>query len=164
MLVAAFVVALSWIATSGGGVAVASAQVAAGSATMTPPGATCDSVALNGPFTDTGGHITSVSFNGCVASGLSFTVTARDMPWTVDFLGAPDPAGWVPIAIHVSFTIDGFACTATVSGAVTGQYNTITHELRLDGGGSLAAEDDANCLGLINPGDHVSLELDVIVT
>lgn len=162
VLVVALVVALAWIGTSGGGVAAAAPQVAQGTATFSPPGLKCAGITLRGAFRDTGGQITSMSLSGCTTSGgLSYTITPT-FPWTVTYLEAPDAAGWVPITIWVSYRLSGTGCTATFEGTVTGRYNIYTHELQLNGGGSLAAT-QANCLGLIKAGDHASLVLDVIV-
>lgn len=116
------------------------------------------------------GSITGITFGSgdpgdCSFAGIDFEVTATNLPWALNVSGpnAGDPDAVDGSITGIKASISGTLCTATFEGSVTGKYKNGTHTLSLDGGGTLAAT-AANCLGLINVGNHASFTGDYVVT
>ncbi|MFJ6571728.1 hypothetical protein ACIQNU_30430 [Streptomyces sp. NPDC091292] len=142
--------------------------------TLTVPAAqlTCNSSQAKGTLKagsnpGTGiGDITSITFNTCNVAGIDFTVTpdSTSYPWKInlDTMTGTDRANGTITGIRA--TITGFSCVATFSGSVTGWYQNSNRTLHVTGGGTLAAGSNANCLGLINPGDKANFVGDYVLT
>ncbi|WP_372347390.1 hypothetical protein [Streptomyces sp. KL116D] len=111
------------------------------------------------------GDISSLTFNGCDVAGIEFEVTTdpASLPWKINVSGMSSSDRADGTITGIRATISGFSCDATFSGSVTGWFENSTDTLHVTGGGSLAAEDDANCLGLINPGDHAEFNGDYVL-
>ncbi|MDI3386253.1 hypothetical protein QIS99_08495 [Streptomyces sp. B-S-A8] len=111
------------------------------------------------------GDISSIGFEGCQVGGIQFTVVPDETtyPWKINVTGmsSADRADGTITGIRAS--IEGFSCNATFSGSVNGWFENSTDTLHVTGGGTLAAEAGANCLGFINPGDHADFVGDYVL-
>ncbi|MEV3853274.1 hypothetical protein AB0J38_02995 [Streptomyces sp. NPDC050095] len=162
--------ALATFTVSPGG----SFNAAAGTTTLTVPAAElqCASSSASGSLKsgsglagDGIGNINALSFAGCNLAGIDFDVTTdpASFPWKVNVSGMSSTDRADGTITGIRATISGFSCVATFSGSVTGWYQNSNHTLHVTGGGSLAAENDANCLGLISPGDHADFNGDYVL-
>jgi hypothetical protein len=131
--------------------------------------ATASGTAPNGTFTSgapTAIEVASLStlgWNSCTISGISFSVKANSTPWALNATGATS-GGVTPGSITgVNATLSG-ACDATVSGAVTGTYTNSTHTLAINAGTLTVSGVSGLCLGLINNGDSVVYNANYVVT
>ncbi|MFE1951273.1 hypothetical protein ACFW9D_12470 [Streptomyces sp. NPDC059524] len=130
--------------------------------TLTVPGATltCDTSHAAGTLQTASadgvgiGDINSIDFAGCNVNGIDFDVSPSALPWKINVTGMSSTTRADGTITGIVAQITGFGCEATFAGSVTGWYENGANILHVTGGGSLAAQDDANCLGLINPGDH----------
>ncbi|MBO1333115.1 hypothetical protein [Streptomyces sp. VRA16 Mangrove soil] len=105
------------------------------------------------------GDIGTVTFTNCNVGGIPFDVTMTSTPWklNVSNVNATDSTKVDGSISSISAKISGPGCTATFSGTVYGTYQNGTGKLTVDGTGTdLVAGSDADCLGLINPGDVAS--------
>nr|WP_203643558.1 hypothetical protein [Streptomyces sp. SID14478] len=109
------------------------------------------------------GTVSNISFNNCNVAGIGFDVTPGTLPWSINLdnmSGTDEAHGTIG---GISATITGIGCDATFSGTVEGYYQNSTHTLHVTGGGSLAAQAGASCLGLINEGDHADFVGDYVL-
>jgi len=108
------------------------------------------------------GSVSSLSFSGCTGPlGLSFTVKAGHLPWTLNLSSFKSGVTKGTITgIHA--TLSGPACSATVDGTkasgdngkVDVTYTNSSGKLRvLTTGGNLHIYKVSGCAGLINSGD-----------
>lgn len=150
-------------------------SAAAANPTLTVPNATlnCDTsdatgTAKSGSGLDGAGiaDINDVAFTNCSVGGIQFEVTVdpASVPWKLNVTGmsGTDRADGTLTGIRAS--ISGFGCNATFSGGVTGWYENSTNTLHITGGGDLAAEPGADCLGLISDGDHAEFVGDYLLS
>ncbi|MGW6400784.1 hypothetical protein [Streptomyces sp. NPDC055134] len=109
------------------------------------------------------GTVDNISFNDCNVGGIPFDVTPSALPWSInlDSMNGTDEAHGTITGIKAS--ISGIGCAASFSGSVEGYYQNSTHTLHVTGGGTLAADPGANCLGLINAGDHAEFVGDYVL-
>ncbi|MEU0368750.1 hypothetical protein ABZ070_00525 [Streptomyces sp. NPDC006283] len=171
---AAFAAALGMTVTSASATSLATWTVTPGGSftavaenpTLTVPAATLDcasSHASGSLATGSGnpgegiGTITTLTFEDCSVIGITFDVTTKSFPWSLDATAVSS----VPNAIDGSITgvdasISGSGCVADFTGAVTGHYKNDTKELVINGGSLVAS--NADCLGLINDGDEALYE------
>ncbi|SEB94464.1 hypothetical protein SAMN05216483_0750 [Streptomyces sp. 2131.1] len=111
--------------------------------------------------TATGGRIGAIDAiaTDCSIGGIEFVMTKGAAPWAIHLLGQnASHATWVDVRVSdVSAHWQGFGCTADFKGTLHGHYENGTGNLVLgDTAGGLLTS-GANCLGLINNGDVVSL-------
>ncbi|MFM9373649.1 hypothetical protein [Streptomyces sp. Da 82-17] len=179
---AAFAAALGMTVTSASATAQATYTVTPGGAftgtatapTLTVPNAVleCTSSTATGTLKSGSGlagegigDIDGITFEGCQVGGIDFQVTpdAASLPWKINVTGMSGTDRADGTITGIRARIEGFSCTATFSGSVGGWFQNSTDTLHVTGGGTLAAEDDANCLGLINPGDHADFVGDYVL-
>ncbi|WBB58761.1 hypothetical protein O7599_24495 [Streptomyces sp. WMMC500] len=113
------------------------------------------------------GSITNLTFTNCSVAGVVFDVdTSVALPWELNVTGV-DPANPDRVLGSISGIIakisdpDGI-CTATFAGPagptdegeVTGYFDNATSQLVVQDGDLTAHE--ADCLGIINDGDHAA--------
>nr|WP_202502308.1 hypothetical protein [Streptomyces sp. SID5785] len=130
----------------------------------------CDSSDASGTIKDGSGlagagigTVDDISFNNCSVAGIPFDVTPSALPWSINLEsmnGTDEAHGNIT---GISATITGIGCDATFSGSVEGYYQNSTHTLHVTGGGTLAAEAGASCLGLISEGDHAEFIGDYVL-
>ncbi|MEO3765618.1 hypothetical protein [Streptomyces sp. B5E4] len=113
------------------------------------------------------GDIDNLTFTNCSVAGILFTVdTSSALPWKLNVTG-PDPNNANRVLGSISGIVAKIAdpdgiCTATFAGpsgptapgTVTGYYDNGTDQLVIQDG-NLTAH-NANCLGIINNGDHAA--------
>ncbi|MGY0023666.1 hypothetical protein [Streptomyces sp. cg35] len=102
------------------------------------------------------GTIGTIGFSSCTVAGIPFTVTASALPWNINvssMTGTDQANGTIT---GISATITGVGCNAKFAGSVNGYYKNSTHTLYVTGGGTLAAQTGASCLGLIKAGDKAN--------
>ncbi|NUS13219.1 MAG: hypothetical protein HOY69_17760 [Streptomyces sp.] len=136
---------------------------------LTCSSATASGTAPNGTYT-TGAptaipvaSLNTLGWSQCTISGIGFTVTANATPWKLNATG-PTSGGVTPGSITgVNAKLSG-ACTATVTGTVTGSYNNGTHTLSINAGTLTVSGVSGLCLGLINNGDSVVYAANYVVT
>ncbi|WP_353942326.1 hypothetical protein ABII15_12190 [Streptomyces sp. HUAS MG91] len=102
------------------------------------------------------GTITGISFGGCTVAGIPFTVTASALPWNINVTSMTGTNQANGTITGISATITGTGCNAKFAGSVTGNYTNNNHTLHVTGGGTLAAQAGASCLGLIKAGDKAN--------
>lgn len=113
------------------------------------------------------GTINSLTFTDCSVAGLLFDVdTSITLPWDLNITGAdpgnPDRVLGSITGIVAKIADQDGICTATFAGPggptdegeVTGYFDNATSQLVVQDG-NLTAH-DANCLGIINNGDHAA--------
>ncbi|MFI9780089.1 MULTISPECIES: hypothetical protein [unclassified Streptomyces] len=131
---------------------------------------TCDSSDASGTLKNGSGldgagigTVGDISFTNCNVGGIGFDVTPGALPWSInlDSMNGTDEADGTISGIKAS--ISGIGCSASFSGSVTGHYTNSTHTLHVTGGGTLAADPGASCLGLINAGDPADFVGDYVL-
>ncbi|NJA55544.1 hypothetical protein [Streptomyces sp. NEAU-H3] len=102
------------------------------------------------------GSITSLTFTGCSVSGIPFTVAAAARSSTPFYINATGTtANHIDGNVsNISAKVTGSGCNVTFAGTTNGWYESTTSTLHVTGGGSLAAQAGASCLGLITAGAH----------
>ncbi|WP_420033452.1 hypothetical protein ACN2WE_13125 [Streptomyces sp. cg28] len=112
------------------------------------------------------GSITGLSFTTCTVAGIPFTVTTTATvanPFYVNATGTT--ANHIDGNIsNISATITGTGCNATFAGTTTGWYENTTKTLHVTGGGTLAAQAGASCLGLFTAGSHADFVGNYVMT
>jgi hypothetical protein len=119
------------------------------------------------------GTISSVTFATCKGpAGITFTVSAAGLPWTLNATGTTNSSGVTAGSLTgVRATLSGL-CNATFAGTggsttgatLTGNYNNGTHTLTLNGGSLKAYSVSGLCLGLINNGDLATFNAAYVVS
>jgi hypothetical protein len=139
--------------------------------TVTGKAGTCKSSKVAGnvkagtglPGTDIG-SVTAAAFRGCTGPAkLPFTVTARVLPWQLNFTSYDPKTGVVRGTVtHIQVVLSGGACHAEVDGTadktpdgvVSAAYSDGTGSLKFLGkGGNLHFWHVKNCAPLLNNGD-----------
>ncbi|MEU6842315.1 hypothetical protein ABZ930_10645 [Streptomyces sp. NPDC046716] len=112
------------------------------------------------------GSITSLSFSSCTVVGIPFTVSSAASTTTPFYINATGTtANHIDGNIsNIKATITGTGCNATFAGTTNGWYETSTKTLHVTGGGSLAAQTGASCLGLITAGQHADFVANYVLT
>ncbi|MFD8570079.1 hypothetical protein [Streptomyces sp. NPDC059639] len=112
------------------------------------------------------GSITGLTFTTCSVAGIPFTVTTTATvanPFYVNATGTT--ANHIDGNIsNISATITGTGCNATFAGTTTGWYENTTKTLHVTGGGTLAAQAGASCLGLFTAGSHADFVGNYVMT
>ena len=112
--------------------------------------------------------IAKVAFNTCTGPlGLSFTVTAAHLPWSLNANSYNASTGVTKgVITGAHATLSGSGCSAVVDGSsatgnngtVAGTYTNSKHQLKtLTTGGNLHIYDVNGCFGLIANGDTATL-------
>ncbi|MFI7384979.1 hypothetical protein [Streptomyces sp. NPDC049813] len=116
------------------------------------------------------GTLAPKSYTGCAIAGIPFTYSAGPTPWKVNLLqrNAADPSK-IDLSISgVTFNWSATGCHATWTGTVYGQYDNTTGRLStgLNGApaGRLVAGAGASCLGLVTPGDVLTIKATYTLT
>ncbi|GAA2311763.1 hypothetical protein OKJ48_05790 [Streptomyces kunmingensis] len=109
------------------------------------------------------GNISSISFATCKVAGITFNVTASGLPWSINAVSTSGTDHVNGTITGINATITGPGCNAKFAGSVNGWYQNSTHTLHVTGGGTLAAQAGASCLGLINAGNHADFVGDYIL-
>lgn len=112
------------------------------------------------------GTITSLSFSTCSVAGIPFTVTTTATATTPFYINATGTtANHIDGNISgISATITGTGCNATFAGTTNGWYENTTKTLHVTGGGSLAAQPGASCLGLFTAGSPANFVANYVMT
>ncbi|MFJ9036051.1 hypothetical protein ACIRF8_05625 [Streptomyces sp. NPDC102406] len=112
------------------------------------------------------GSITSLTFAGCTVVGIPFTVSSAASTSTPFYINATGTtANHIDGNIsNIKATITGTGCNATFAGTTNGWYENTTKTLHVTGGGSLAAQSGASCLGLITAGAHADFVANYVLT
>ncbi|MFJ8824801.1 hypothetical protein ACIREE_23835 [Streptomyces sp. NPDC102467] len=112
------------------------------------------------------GSITSLTFSTCKVAGIPFTVTTTASTATPFYVNATGTtANHIDGNIsNISATITGVGCNATFAGTTNGWYENTTKTLHVTGGGSLAAQAGASCLGLFTAGSHADFVANYVMT
>ncbi|MEU6392107.1 hypothetical protein [Streptomyces sp. NPDC046939] len=159
---------LATFTVTGGGAYTAKAT----NPTLTVPRAklTCASSTASGTIKNgtglsgTGiGNISAISFTTCKVAGITFTVKANALPWAINVSGMSGTDHADGTITGINATITGPGCNANFAGSVTGWYQNSNHTLHVTGGGTLAAQAGASCLGLISAGDHADFVGDYVL-
>ncbi|MYW64480.1 hypothetical protein GTY65_10420 [Streptomyces sp. SID8379] len=112
------------------------------------------------------GSITSLTFTNCTVAGIPFTVSttaSTGAPFYVNATGTT--ANHIDGNISgISATITGTGCNATFAGTTNGWYENTTKTLHVTGGGSLAAQAGASCLGLFTAGSPANYVANYVMT
>jgi hypothetical protein len=126
----------------------------------------------NGSHSATLGTINSVSWNTCKVGGITFSVAAQGLPWTLTGTAATTAGGvTVGTLSGVRATLSGlcnatFASTTSVSTGATLNvtYTNSTHVLSITGGTLKAYGVSGLCLGLINNNDLATYAANYVVS
>ncbi|MFI7384977.1 hypothetical protein [Streptomyces sp. NPDC049813] len=112
------------------------------------------------------GTITSLTFSGCNVAGIAFTVTTTATATTPFYINATGTtANHIEGNISgINASISGTGCHATFVGTTTGYYENTSNSLNTIGGGTLAAQSGASCLGLITGGAHADFTSKYVLT
>jgi hypothetical protein len=115
------------------------------------------------------GHITSISFTGCIGpTGVTVTLTAAGLDWPVSAQPAARAIGETSGGHGVAVDVSAPACSADVDGTGAGTdtgkvHFTFSHASGSLGvvlaGGNLHIYDVSGCAGLIGNGDPVSFSV-----
>ncbi|MEU6850158.1 hypothetical protein ABZ901_09550 [Actinacidiphila alni] len=163
--------------SSSTGAITASAATPTLTDTTTGTKLTCTSSAAtatvtNGSHGGTLGTINTVSWNTCKVGGITFSVAAQGLPWTLTGTAATTSAGvTVGTLSGVKATLSGL-CNATFASptsASTGAtlnatYTNSTHTLEITGGTLKAYSVSGLCLGLINTNDLATYAAKYVVS
>ncbi|MFJ4711954.1 hypothetical protein [Streptomyces sp. NPDC088785] len=144
----------------------------ASSPAFTFPAATfvCTSSTASGSFATTdadgvaAGTFTPTSFSVCSVGGIPFTYTAGPTPWKVNLLqrNAANPSR-IDVSISgVTLKWSATGCNVTWTGTAYGQYDNGTGQLLIGPTGvaasQLVAGPGTSCLGLVKPGDVLTIK------
>ncbi|MYQ76164.1 MULTISPECIES: hypothetical protein [unclassified Streptomyces] len=105
------------------------------------------------------GTIDAIAIDNCSVGGLEFVMTQSTKPWQIDLVGPnASHANWADVTISgISGHWEGFSCSADFSGMLFGHYENDTGNLVIDGTGSDLVVSNADCLGLMNEDDVISM-------
>jgi hypothetical protein len=119
------------------------------------------------------GSITKLSFSTCTGPlGLTFTVTTKDLPWSLNAVSYKSGVTTGTIT-GIDATLSGPSCSADVDGTAAGKHNgevsvTYTNSTGkltvLTTGGNLHIYDVVGCATLINSGDPTTFSGTYTVT
>lgn len=172
--------ARTWTVIPGGN-AVAKSGVITLTDTTTGKAGTCKSSKVDGrlksgtglPGTDIG-SVTSAAFRTCTGPHhLAFTVTARDLPWQLNFASYSPKTGVVRGTVsHIRVVLSGLACRAvngtsakTANGVVGAAYTDSTGTLRFVAArGNLHFWHVKDCAPLLNSGDPATFSAVYTIT
>lgn len=173
--------ARTWTVTPGGD-AVAKSGLIALTDTKTRKAGTCRSSTVHGrlkagtELPGTGiGSVTSAAFHNCTGPDkVAFTVTARDLPWQLNFTSYDAQTGVVRGTVsHIRVVVSGEACHAvvngtsakTANGVVSAAYTDSTGSLKfLATGGNLHFWHVKDCAPLLNSGDPATFSASYAIT
>ncbi|MYT70878.1 MULTISPECIES: hypothetical protein [unclassified Streptomyces] len=112
------------------------------------------------------GTITTLSFTGCTVAGIPFTVSSTASTGTPFYINATGTtANHIDGNISgINASISGTGCHATFAGTTLGYYENTSNSLNITGGGTLAAQPGASCLGLITAGAHADFKAKYVLT
>jgi hypothetical protein len=175
---ASFAASKTWTVTPGGAFS-SSAGTTKLTDTTTGGIISCTSSATSGKFKSGSGlaakalgTFTSVSFHTCTSEGLSLTVSAGHLPWSLNAVSYKSGVTQGTITgIHItgkatgcSAVLDGTSGTAD-NGMVKFTYTNKTHKIAvLATGGNLHIYDVSGCAGFINDGDIATMATSYTVT
>lgn len=177
ILAACIVVAITSVTVWGGSASASDNWSSTGALTFTDTKTkvtlTCSASGADMVPTNTGtnpvGHITSISFTGCIGpTGVTVTLTAKGLDWPVSAEPAARTIGETSGGHGVSVDLTATGCSADVDG--TGG-DTHTGEVHFHfshasgslgvvlAGGNLHIYDVSGCAGLIGTGDPASFSV-----
>lgn len=133
--------------------------------TLTCASSSAKGTAVNGTHSgNQAATLSSVTWSSCNLSGIPFSVTANALPWALNATDVTNSSGVTPGNITgVNAKLSG-ACTATVSGTVTGTYTNGSHTLAINAGNLTVSGVSGLCLGLINNGNSVTYTANYVTT
>lgn len=162
--------------SSSTGALTASAATPTLTDTTTGTKLTCTSSAAtatvtNGTHINTLGTINTVTWNTCKVGGITFSVAAQGLPWTLTGTAATSGGITTGVLTGVKATLSGlcnatFASPTSVSTGATlnAQYNNASHTLSITGGSLKAYSVSGLCLGLINNNDLATYAANYVVS
>lgn len=163
--------------SSSTGAVTASAATPTLTDTTTGTKLTCTSSAAtatitNGSHGATLGTINTVTWNTCKVGGITFSVAAQNLPWTLTGTAATTSGGvTVGTLSGVKAKLSGL-CNATFASTTSSStgatlnvsYSNSTHTLSVTGGTLKAYSVSGLCLGLINNGDLATYAANYVVS
>jgi hypothetical protein len=164
-------IAVSWVVCAGPASALDTMYTGNGTVKLTDGNSgftiSCTSTVSGAYNTSTPPEIatlTGAAFSSCTGSGLSFTVAAGGLAWTVTTTSStPNQAGTIG---HMSLTVSAAGCSFTVNGTIaTGHHGKIRFTYNytppvlkfLSTGGNLHLWNVSGCFGLVSGGDAATL-------
>ncbi|WP_326656333.1 hypothetical protein [Streptomyces sp. NBC_00385] len=105
------------------------------------------------------GTIDAIAADNCTVAGLEFVMTQSTTPWQINLVGPnTSHVNWVDVTIGgISGHWEGFGCSADFNGTLYGHYENDTGNLVIEGTVSDLVVSNADCLGIMNNGDVISM-------